>query len=174
MTVQCLDFFFFLLKHKWSQFTPGMLTSIWVTVKAVWAVKAKQVRVQSAFWLVCGEGGVIKYHLYWIPGTSWCDLRVLSCNDLQVLSLNCSPCFATSLILQIVPFFFSPRNDPKLSPGQRWRLSPISWRALPVTSSLCLSSDSVSSSLPTATALDTLWCAVVCWACQCHSNLMYA
>lgn len=69
-----------------------------------------------------------------------------------------------------LPHFFPLKWPKPLCSGQCRRLSPISRQALPVTSSLSLSSDSVSSSLPTATAPDALWCPVVCEACQCHSN----
>lgn len=168
--------FICLLKHYWSQFIPDIVMSVWGTVKAVGAAKAKHVHLQTVFWLVCEEGGEIKYHVHRIPGTIWYDLKFPTCNDSQVLSSR----FTISFVL-LCPSFFQGKllhflKRPKTldkSPGQCWRLSPISWGALPVTGALFLSSDSVSSSLPTATVLDTLWCAVVCWACQCRSNPLY-
>lgn len=79
-------------------------------LRAVGAAKAKHVQLQSVFWLVCKEGGMIKYPFHRIPGTIWYDLIFPSCNDLQVLSSVCVASPSPYVQSKLLHFF-----DPKLS-----------------------------------------------------------
>lgn len=55
---------FYLFVKALHESVPALLMGAWYTVKAVAVAKTNQVQLQSVFWLLCEEVGVVRYNFH--------------------------------------------------------------------------------------------------------------